>query len=336
MTTIFTQQPMVNVLNFESYLASLPLDKKTFHILHDFYHHYKKAALSNQALEPTVLGYFKQLAALIADQIAHPFEFSPYHKAILTPFDYYTFGLDFMSVLIEGPIKLKGQDHLATIKTQLEAGDNVILLANHQTEADPQFISLALKDLYPQIAQNMIFVAGERVVTDPLAIPFSKGRYLLCIYSKRYIDIPPEQKLQKQLHNKKTMEQMSDLLKKGGHIIYVAPSGGRDRKDSLGQIQVAPFDPQSIEMFILMAKKAGRPTHFHTLALSTYERLPPPEKIQTELGESRGCSKGSIGLYFGPAIDLEKYNHLGDKHKIRQERAKSLTALVTSHYQSLI
>ena len=43
----------------------------------------------------------------------------------------------------------------------------------------------------------MIFVAGERVITDPLAIPFSMGSNLLCIYSKRYIDHPPEKKIEK-------------------------------------------------------------------------------------------------------------------------------------------
>ncbi len=50
----------------------------------------------------------------------------------------------------------------------------------------------------------MIFVAGERVITDPLAVPASMGRNLLCIYSKRYIDHPPELKSEKQLHNKRT------------------------------------------------------------------------------------------------------------------------------------
>ena len=71
----------------------------------------------------------------------------------------------------------------------------MIFLANHQIEADPQAISLLLDDLYPNFAENMIFVAGERVITDPFAIPFSMGRNLLCIYSKRYIDHPPEKKL---------------------------------------------------------------------------------------------------------------------------------------------
>jgi glycerol-3-phosphate O-acyltransferase len=43
---------------------------------------------------------------------------------------------------------------------------------------------------------------------------------------------------------------------------YVAPSGGRDRPNQEGIVEVAPFDPQSIEMFNLMAKKSTRPTFF--------------------------------------------------------------------------
>ncbi len=103
----------------------------------------------------------------------------------------------------------------------------------------------------------MIFVAGERVITDPLAVPFSMGRNLLCIFSKRYIDHPPEQKMKKQLHNKRTMELMSELLSEGGKAIYVAPSGGRDRPNADGVVEIAPFDPQSIEMFYLMARAGG-------------------------------------------------------------------------------
>jgi glycerol-3-phosphate O-acyltransferase len=279
---------------------------------------------------------FSNLAKLVADEVNNPTLFEPFHEAVFKPFDYYQFGLDFMNVLVDHPVIIKGEDNLASIAKSLKDGHNVVLFANHQTEPDPQLISIALKDKYPDIAKNMIFVAGERVVTDPLAIPFSKGRNLLCIYSKRYIDHPQELKLQKQLHNKKTMEKMSELLKEGGKIIYVAPSGGRDRKDQNGKIQVAPFDAQSLEMFILMAKRAKTPTYFHTLALSTYNLLPPPESIQIELGEERMCHKTKIGFYFGEVIDLEKYADIGDKHTQREKRAQDLTSEVISHYQSLL
>ena len=51
----------------------------------------------------------------------------------------------------------------------------------------------------------MIMVAGDRVTTDVVAVPFSKARNLLCIYSKRHIDNPPEEKPKKMRHNAKTM-----------------------------------------------------------------------------------------------------------------------------------
>lgn len=327
---------MENGLNFDTFLASLPFGEKQLKILKNFYHNYKKAGLSNGHDEETIRHNFAALAKFVADEVNTPSTFEPYHEAVFSPSDYYQFGIDFMNVLVEHPVKIMGQDHLENIARTLKAGHNVVLFANHQTEPDPQLISIALMHKYPDIAKNMIFVAGERVITDPLAIPFSKGRNLLCIYSKRYIDHPPELKLQKQLHNKKTMEKMSELLKEGGKIIYVAPSGGRDRKNPNGDIQVAPFDPQSLEMFILMARKAKTKTVFHTLALSTYYLMPPPEGIQIELGEDRLCNKTKIGFYFGAAIDLEKYNDLGDKHIQREKRAQDLTLEVNDHFHALL
>lgn len=323
-------------MNFDTIVATYSVDPKRAEILKNFYHSYHRAAQDNGVAESVAREHFVSLIKFIALETEQAFQFEPFHKAIVSPIDYYTFGVEFMKVLVKGAPLIKGQDNLRKINDALERGENVVLFANHQSEADPQFISCALEKDYPRLAKEMIFVAGERVVTDPLAIPFSKGRNLLCIYSKRYIDFPPEQKLQKQLHNKKTMEQMAELLKQGGKIIYVAPSGGRDRRDENGQVKVAPFDSQSLEMFLLMAKKAGTTTHFHTLALSTYDLLPPPEGIQKELGEQRNCQAAKIGFYFGDLIDLEKYAHLGDKHIIRQERAKDLTETVEKHYQSLL
>lgn len=48
-----------------------------------------------------------------------------------------------------------------------------------QTEADPQVISLLMeREGYGELASQLINVAGHRVTTDPLAIPFSMGRNL--------------------------------------------------------------------------------------------------------------------------------------------------------------
>ncbi len=294
-----------------------------------FFEAYKQAVLSFDSCLPTLILYLLFLQE-------GPYHFEPYHKKIVHPFDYYQFGLDFIKPLIDlQNSKIQGRDHLKNISTALRKKENVILLANHQTESDPQAIAVSLEKEYPEIAKSMIFVAGERVVTDPLAIPFSKGCDLLCIYSKRYIDFPPEKKEEKQIHNKKTMQLMSKLLEEGGKIIYVAPSGGRDRKNKDGVIEVAPFDPEAIELFYLMAKKAKTTTHFVPFTLSTYDLLPPPETIQKELGEIRITKRTPVHLAFAEPFDMENFqgSNQSDKQLRRQARAKEIWKIVCKTHE---
>jgi len=58
---------------------------------------------------------------------------------------------------------------------------------------------------------------------------------------------------------------MSELLSEGGKTIYVAPSGGRDRRNNQGIVEVAPFDPQSIEMLLLDGSKSRKNQLFSIL-----------------------------------------------------------------------
>ncbi len=302
--------------------------------LEEFYLSFKAAVGKDFSSEEVFLTVLDQ----VQQQIEHPFIFQPYHEKIREPFDYYKLGLDFLRPLVDMKHStFKGRSHADEICMHLKNKHNVILLANHQTEADPQAMSILLEKSHPILATDIIFVAGERVVTDPLAIPFSMGRNLLCIYSKRYIDHPPEEKLKKQLHNKRTMELMSTLLSEGGKCIYVAPSGGRDRPNSAGVVEVAPFDPQSVEMLYLMAKKAKRPTFFYPLALNTYALLPPPQEIRRELGEARSTQKGAIHIAFGREVDMEHFpgNEDKDKHVRRKARANYIWNLVKEDYASI-
>lgn len=266
------------------------------------------------------------------EQLKKPHHFEPYHQKIRTPVDYYKFSLDFFRLLInQAESKLFGKEQLDTITEQLARGENVVFLANHQIEGDPQAIAVMLEQTHPKLAEQIIYVAGERVITDPLAIPFSLGTDLLCIYSKRYIDHPPEEKANKQIHNKNTMELMSRLLKEGGKAIYVAPSGGRDRKNSEGKIIPTPFDPNSVEMFYLMAKKAKTPTHFYPLALDTYNLLPPPETIQIDLGEIRQAQYSAIRIGFGTECDMETAP-IESKEERRKARADKIWHSVCDLY----
>lgn len=300
--------------------------------LHDASAAYREA-LSSAGHPPAtadrLLGMF---LTAVQRQIASPYKFEPFHKRVTAPFDYYTFGVDFFRPLVDKAAStLHGREHLTRLSGQLAAGDNVIFLANHQTEGDPPMISLMLEDDYPALGADMIFVAGERVTTDPLTVPFSIGRNLLCIYSKRHIDHPPELKAAKTHHNRRTMEQMAELLSEGGHCIYVAPSGGRDRRGESGHVEVAAFDPQNVEMFHLMAQRARHPTHFYPMAMDTYDVLPPPDTVEVQLGETRRIQHRPVHLAVGAELDLDAFS-TADRRERRVLRADAAWRAVLAEY----
>lgn len=308
------------------------LPKRYFEILVGFLEEYLKAVASKK--EPCSI--LKQFLTQLHNLHQIPFTFPIYHAKIRAPFDYYTFGLNFIRPLIDEKHSLfLGKEHLDWIQEKLEAKENIVFFSNHQTEADPQIISLLLEKTHPKLALKMIYVAGERVITDPLSVPFSMGCDLLCIYSRRYIDHPKEKKGEKQHHNKAAMRQMSELLKEGGKLIYVAPSGGRDRKSLQGKIEVAPFDPDSIEMFFLIAERAKRPTHFLPMALYTYEVLPPPDQIQQELGEDRLVRYAKVGLSIQRPSSIQLPPEI-DRRQKRILRAESFWKDVNQMHEILL
>lgn len=302
-----------------------------------FTYMYANAAKANGVSFSSLYPLLVKLLDLVIDQIKNPYIFEPYHKAVRKPFDFYRFGVDFIRPLvILEKSTIRHEERLREIESYISHGENVVLLSNHQTEADPQLISVLLEKTYPKIAEEMIFVAGHRVVNDPLAVPFSKGRNLICIYSKKYIEDHPEQKMERLTHNQKTMMKMSELLTEGGKCIYVAPSGGRDRRNKQGIVDVAPFDPQSIEMFYLMSQRAGTATHFYPFALSTYDLLPPPDEVLKQLGEPRHTSATPIHLAFGNEINMEhSLEEAANKQAKRKMRAHNIWETVRKEYQSI-
>eukprot|EP00438_Fugacium_kawagutii_P004568 Skav202826 [mRNA] locus=scaffold3852:192174:193262:- [translate_table: standard] len=57
----------------------------------------------------------------------------------------------------------QGLENVQGIKEKLAKGENVVLMANHQTEADPQVLSLLLqREGYEELAEKCIFVAGHK------------------------------------------------------------------------------------------------------------------------------------------------------------------------------
>lgn len=318
----------------EAYRDKGLINDKLYHLIRNFYENYQQVT-SQLPSSDQYQKQFELLIQLVIEQIEHPHRFAIFHRSIRQPFDYYQFGLDFMRPFIDFThSKIFGLSSLQSIQAQLKKGENVILLANHQTEPDPQVISLLLEKIDPKLAADMVFVAGHRVITDPMAIPMSLGRNLLCIYSKKHMAHPPEEKGQKILHNQRTLKQMQELLNEGGYCIYVAPSGGRDRPNADGMFTVTPFDSQSVELFWLLAQQAQRPTHFYPLALQTYHLMPPPRNVETEVGERRLIQFTPVYLAFGEEVEMEHFpgSENAERKAKRDKRAEYIWQKVCQNY----
>jgi len=251
------------------------------------------------------------------------FQFSSTHTALRgnpetengNEIDFYKFGCDFFrpAMDLQRSVVL-GQEALEKIKQQLSNGENVVLLANHQSEADPQVVSCMLEKVgAPDLGADMIYVAGHKVTTDTLAIPFSMGRNLICIHSKKHIDADPETKPMKNKQNLAAMNGMLGNLKKGGTAIWVAPSGGRDRRDlETGKVPLAPFDQKTVDMFRLMGNKSKVPTHFYAFSMVSYDLCPPPDFVEAGTGEQRNVRFVPVGVKFSD--ELENIGGVESRH----------------------
>lgn len=320
-------------------LVSGEMPEKVYWSCRELYESYAASMIESGFTTQDFDPLFFTLLDLVKEQVQTPYAFEPYHAKILSPKNYYKFGIEFIRPLvIQSRSFVFGMDQVAKINEQILKGENVVLFANHQTEVDPQLLSIALEGIYPHLAEEVIFVAGDRVITDPVARPFSMGRNLLCIYSKRHVDNPPEKKEEKLQHNQRTMNRMKELLSEGGKFIYVAPSGGRDRANQDGEVVVAPFDPPSIEMFRLIARQAHKNVHFYPLSLFTYDILPPPRSVESELGETRFAKREGAIFFFGEEIEMDNFpgSELTDRHAKRSARAEYIWNLVNKNYAACV
>lgn len=242
------------------------------------------------------------------------YKFGPTHTALRgnpetedgNDIDFYKFGCDFFrpAMDLENSLVL-GEDALKKAYEQIENGENVVFFANHQSEADPQVMSCLLEKAgYGKQAEDLVYVAGHKVTTDALAIPFSMGRNLICIHSKKHIDADPETKPLKSKQNLGAMGGMLKLLKKGGTSIWVAPSGGRDRRDlETGDVPIAPFDQKTIDMFRLMGNKSKVPTHFYPVSMVSYDLCPPPDFVEAGTGEQRNVRFVPVGIAVSDEVE---------------------------------
>lgn len=330
--------------------------KSNFDIVHEIIHDYKQQIPLKywHLIEEFLLSYFsivykKNLDIsfyknimntffhLVAEQIKKPFVFGIHHHALTTPLDYFQLGQDFFRPLIDlSNSTFMGKKHFEQLQRYIQQGENVVLLANHQIEADPQMIAMMISPLDSYLARSMHFVAGERVTTDPLAVPFSLGCNLFCIFSKKYFDFATPEKRRAMIeHNQKVIREIGKSFDKGGLCLYIASSGGRDRMNERGEVEMALFDPASVALMELLAKKSKKPTHLFGLALSTYKILPPPQSVQKELGEARKTTEAPIHIGFTQEFNFSQIDELPlSKEEKREKKCALAWEAVHQIYQS--
>lgn len=190
-----------------SYEATGEQQKAFIQIFSDFLDGYcDSCLLAGESPETFKISIFT-LLKFVQQGSTDPFKFEPYHKAIRAPFDYYTWGNNFMRpLIIDEQSKLVGVENFQRIRELIAKGDNVVILSNHQTEADAQVFSILLeREGMSDLGEQSIFIAGHKVTNDPIAIPFSMGRNLICIHSKKHIKNPPEDFTRKSAENLKSM-----------------------------------------------------------------------------------------------------------------------------------
>ncbi|KAI4834739.1 glycerol-3-phosphate 1-O-acyltransferase [Plasmodium brasilianum] len=227
----------------------------------------------------------------------------------------YEWSLEFWSHLIDKKnSKFFGTPNINKTKKWIDEGHNVIIFSNHHIEADANIIKYYFHMNNAQnISRNIIFVGGHKIRADPLSRPFSVTANLLSIFSKKYIENPPHLREEKILFNHKSLNTLKNLLSEGKQIIWLTPSGGRDRKGPDGNINISPFDPKIIQSFHVIAKRSKVKTHFVGLALNTYNICPPPNTIDVdEIEKQRSCSYSPIGLNLGEDV-FDVYPSMDEK-----------------------
>ena len=276
----------------------------------DLYQSYKAAVLSSglpDATEALVANVMASVCERVLIELTPGagYTFPSYHTRILEPYNYYNFGQRYIRGLVNFQKSQLGNIHnFKKVQQQLAAGENVVLLANHQTEADPAAFALLLEAEFPELATSVIYVAGDRVVTDPLCKPFSMGRNLFCVHSKKHLDDIPELKAEKQAMNRRTLKAMQVALNEGGKLLWIAPSGGRDRAENAAGFTVPDeFDASAVELMRALLTKAKPTGHIYPFAMYTYKVMPPPKVVEKAIGEQRVMGHAAVGLAMCDELD---------------------------------
>lgn len=73
----------------------------------------------------------------------------------------------------------------------------------------------------------------------------------------------------------------------GGLLLWIAPSGGRDRPNEDMRWSPAKFDASAVELMRHLSSRAKPPGHLFPLAMHSGEMMPPPKATEKSLGERR-------------------------------------------------
>ncbi|XP_052210070.1 glycerol-3-phosphate acyltransferase, chloroplastic isoform X2 [Diospyros lotus] len=308
--------------------------------MEELYQNYRNAVFESGIPNADEIVLSNMTVALdrIFKDVEDPFVFLPHHKAIREPFDYYMFFQNYIRPLVDFRRSYVGNIHLFyEMEEKLRQGHNVVLISNHQTEADPAIIALLLEATHPYIAENLTCVAGDRVITDPLSKPFSMGRNLFCVYSKKHMYDVPKLADMKKRANTRTLKEMALLLRGGSQIIWIAPSGGRDRPDPVTkEWYPAPFDASAVDNMRRLTEHAGVPGHIYPLAILCYDIMPPPPQVEKEIGERRVISFHGAGLSVVPEISFQQIAaSCGDPEESKMAFTQALYDSVMEQYNVL-
>jgi glycerol-3-phosphate O-acyltransferase len=341
-TAVSDEQSFFDALNAECEKGRIP--KQLLPLWEDFFANYKKAILSAD-LPTHDMKLVSEMQAAIADtvlnQMANPYKFPSKHEGITKPYDYFEFGQKYVGSLIDFTKSWVGhRERFDQIEAQLKAGENAIILANHQSEADPGIWAHMLMHTHPDLAKQIIYVAGDRVVSDPLCVPFSLGRNLFCVHSKRHIDDDPATKDEKAATNRQTLRNMGLSMASGGTLLWIAPAGGRDRPGDDNVYVPAQFDVGSVDLMRALAskveKRTKRKTHLYPFAMYSAPLMPPPKVVEKGVGEWRMVNFTGVGISLGGEIDADASTAgLTDKAEISEAFAGAVYERVCALYAEL-
>ncbi|XP_019094497.1 PREDICTED: glycerol-3-phosphate acyltransferase, chloroplastic-like [Camelina sativa] len=283
-----SEQDLLSGIKKEAEAGRLPANVASG--MEELYWNYKNAVLSSGAsrAEETVISNMSVAFDRMLLGVEDPYTFNPYHKAIREPFDYYMFVHTYIRPLIDFKNSYVGNASIfSELEDKIRQGHNIVLISNHQSEADPAVISLLLEAQSPFIGENIKCVAGDRVITDPLCVPFSMGRNLICVYSKKHMNDDPELVDMKRKANTRSLKEMATML----------------RLLELNN-ECSYFDSSSVDNMRRLVEHSGAPGHIYPMSLLCYDIMPPPPQVEKEIGEKRLVGFHGTGLSVGPEISF--------------------------------